>query len=236
MFDRAAIVLAGGLSRRMGAENKLLLPLGGQPLLRHAIAACIAATDAPVTVVTGHEATAIAAALEGLPVHLVHNPDFADGQMTSLATGLRAVPDAAATLIALADQPLLDAASLDWLFTAFAGAGGTKITIPLRGEDRGNPIVVPLHLMPDLQADRRNPGCRKFTRDHPELVHWALTGNPAFFTDVDLPEDLARIRQHFDKLGRRSGKLRSLLHRLNPFLPMTDAQASLLASVKFPCC
>lgn len=234
MFDRAAIVLAAGLSRRMGDANKLLLPLGGQPLLRHGVSACIEACDAPVTVVTGHDSAAVAAALDGLLVNLVHNPDFAQGQVTSIATGLRAVPEARATLVALADQPLLDAAALGWLFEAFAEAGGEKITVPLQGETRGNPIVIPHALMPDLLTDRQNPGCRKFIRDNPELVHWALTDNPAFFTDVDLPEDYDRLRQQFTHAA--PGPLTAFLQRINPFRPLTDAEARLLAGVKFPCC
>lgn len=235
MFERAAIVLAAGLSRRMGADNKLLLPLGGQPLLRHAVTACIAATDAPVTVVVGHEAAKVAAAVADLPVRLVHNPDFAAGQMTSLVTGLGAVPQAQATLIALGDQPLLDAAALGWLFAAFAGAGAARITIPLRDELRGNPIVVPQALMPALLADPHNPGCRTFTRNHPERIHWARTDNAAFFTDVDNPDDLLRMRAHFERAAK-TGKLTRFLRLLSPFSPLTEAQANLLASVKFPCC
>ncbi|MGH7000937.1 MAG: NTP transferase domain-containing protein, partial [Stellaceae bacterium] len=79
----AAIVLAAGRSRRMGTVNKLLIGVDGKPMVRHAVDATLAAGLAPVVVVTGHESDKVAAAVSGLPVTLVHNPDYADGLSTS---------------------------------------------------------------------------------------------------------------------------------------------------------
>ncbi|MCA0424853.1 MAG: NTP transferase domain-containing protein, partial [Proteobacteria bacterium] len=77
------VVLAAGRSTRMGA-NKLLAQYRGKPLVRHVAEAGLAAGVGPVTVVTGHQAEAIRAALEGLPVSFVHNADFASGMASSL--------------------------------------------------------------------------------------------------------------------------------------------------------
>ena len=54
----AAVVLAAGLSRRMG-QAKLLLPVGGRPLVRHAVEGVRAAGLDPVLVVTGPDPAAI---------------------------------------------------------------------------------------------------------------------------------------------------------------------------------
>src|SRR5690554_4236235 len=92
MAELGAVVLAAGLSSRMGTRNKLLLPFHGEAILRRVVRACLAVCDLPVRVVTGHEADRIAALLADLPVVLVHNPDYRAGQMTSLVAGLRALP------------------------------------------------------------------------------------------------------------------------------------------------
>ncbi len=73
----AAIVLAAGRSTRMGGPNKLLAEIGGRPLVRIAVEQALASRAKPVIVVTGHERERVEAALKGLPVQFVHNPDFA---------------------------------------------------------------------------------------------------------------------------------------------------------------
>ena len=88
----AALVLAAGRSTRMGAVNKLIAEIGGKPLVRIAAEQALASRAAPVIVVTGHQRAEVEAALDGLPVRLVHNPDYADGLGTSLKAGIAAVP------------------------------------------------------------------------------------------------------------------------------------------------
>lgn len=190
MYDTAAIVLAAGLSRRMGAVNKLLIEINGAPMIRAIVSACAAVCDAPVTVVTGHQAADIEQALDGLNVRFIYNPDFAEGQQGSVAAGLKAVPEAWATLVVLGDQPLLDRAALESLLEVHRASDQTRITMPMNGAVRGNPLVIPLALKQALMADRANPGCRKFTRDNPDKVNPVALQNPAYFTDLDTLDDL----------------------------------------------
>ncbi|WP_417410953.1 nucleotidyltransferase family protein [Hoeflea sp.] len=190
MYDTAAIVLAAGLSRRMGDVNKLLIEINGVPMIRATVSACAAVCDAPVTVVTGHQAPDIEQALVGLPVRFAHNPDFASGQASSVVAGLQAVPEAKTTLVVLGDQPLLDRTALEWLLEMHRASDQTRITIPVNGAERGNPLVIPLALKAALLADKTNPGCRNFTRDNPDKVHRVETQDPAFFKDLDTLEDL----------------------------------------------
>ena len=74
-------------------ENKLLLVLDGEALVRRAVSAAMTAGLAPIIVVLGHEAEKVAAALEGLPCRTVINPDHARGKGTSLQVGIRAAAD-----------------------------------------------------------------------------------------------------------------------------------------------
>ena len=73
------IILAAGRSTRMGGPNKLLAEIGGRPLVRIAVEEALASRAQPVIVVTGHQREQVEAALEGLKVQRVHNPDFAEG-------------------------------------------------------------------------------------------------------------------------------------------------------------
>ena len=93
--DIAAIVLAAGRSTRMGAANKLTADIGGKPMVRCVVEAALASAASPVLVVTGHQAADVRAALAGLAVAFVDNPDYAAGLSTSLKAGIAAVPDAA---------------------------------------------------------------------------------------------------------------------------------------------
>lgn len=194
MLECAAIVLAAGLSRRMGDVNKLLIPMAdGAPMIRQTVSSYLAICGGGVWVVTGHEHTRIEAALRDLDVHLVHNPDFAQGQKTSVAAGLAALDYTGDVFIGLGDQPFLTPDDLAWLLIRHRMWGGEKISIPVKQETRGNPIVVPDHIRHRLLADRRNPGCHNFTRSNPQLVQNLPTQRDAFCHDLDTPQDIAAL-------------------------------------------
>lgn len=188
MGDVIAIILAAGLSRRMGARNKLLLPIGEAPMIRHMVNVYRAATGGRVVVVTGHQADKIDNALSGSGAETVFNADFRQGQPTSVACGLHAAGDADTVLIGLGDQPLLTVGDIQSLLAAHEAADSARISIPAADQQRGNPIVVPASLHARLLADPRSPGCKKFTRTHPEHVQFHQLASPGFYMDVDTPE------------------------------------------------
>lgn len=194
MSDTVAIVLAAGLSRRMGDANKLLLSVGGEVLLCRVVAACAAVTDHPVVVVTGYQEEAVKNALRDAPVTFVSNSRFEEGQMTSVDAGLRHAPMAATYLVALGDQPMITTTCLDALIRGHHSAANGRITVPVVAGVRGNPIVVPAAQRARMLADPINLGCRKLTRTSPENVHQFETTNSSFIVDIDTPEDFAAAR------------------------------------------
>lgn len=196
MRDVTAIILAAGLSRRMGGRNKLLLPINGVPMIRHMVNTYRAVTDGPVLVVTGHEAETVAASLAGSEAQTVYNPAFSDGQQTSVACGLRAAKGAGQILIGLGDQPRLTHGDLKDLLAAHRAADPARISIPMMDEHRGNPIVVPAVLRDRLLADPRSPGCKTFTRTHPEHVQFHALPSPGFYADLDTPEAYDALTAH----------------------------------------
>ncbi len=114
-----AVVLAGGASRRMG-RNKLLLPLGGKPLLAHAVDAALGSRAAGVTVVLGAEKEAVRETLGSRPVHFLENERWAEGQAASIRAAVEAIPAATAGILFLTgDAPLVSAVHLDRLIDRF---------------------------------------------------------------------------------------------------------------------
>ena len=189
----AAILLAAGASRRMGGANKLLLPVGDEPMIRRLARTLLASRATSVTVVTGHEAERVAAALEGLPVRRVHNPHHADGQMTSVRAGLLAAEAADGYLVCPGDQPALRAAEIDHLIGAFAKAPPGRILVPLWQGRRGNPIVLPASARAEVEAGGINFGCRNLISRHPERVHTVEAPSAAVLADIDTPEAYAAL-------------------------------------------
>ncbi|KIC49548.1 nucleotidyltransferase family protein [Tateyamaria sp. ANG-S1] len=193
MDSVAAILLAAGLSRRMGAQNKLLLPVAGKPMVRHLAETYLSVLTTPLTVVIGHEADTVRNALAGLPIEFAHNDDFEAGQPGSVAAGVAVAPDADVLLIGLADQPCLSADNLMQLVHWHRVQDPIKITVPKRGINRGNPIIIPRAIRSRLTENSERPGCMRLTRDEPDLVQCAPLTADGFYSDIDTPDDYAAL-------------------------------------------
>ncbi|MEM6758471.1 MAG: nucleotidyltransferase family protein [Pseudomonadota bacterium] len=196
MAEVATILLAAGLSRRMGARNKLLLPIGDVPMIAHMVRTYLTATCGPLLLVTGHDADRVAAAVAGLGVRIVHNPDYASGQASSVACGLDALGLCDAVLIGLGDQPHLTGDNLSALMAAHQASGGRRVSIPTHNGQRGNPILVPRAIVPEMLADPHAPGCQRFTRTHANRIEMHDLPAPGFFRDIDTPADYAPFAEH----------------------------------------
>ncbi|MEM9250381.1 MAG: nucleotidyltransferase family protein [Pseudomonadota bacterium] len=190
----AAILLAAGFSSRMGAPNKLVMPIGGRPLIARVAQAVVDAVDTRPLVVLGHEAAQVRKALGDMPVDLVTNPSPEHGQSSSVRLGLETVPEAETTLIVLGDLAFLTADALRALLRDHDAAGDGRITVPMNGDVRGNPIALPRAQRQSILASGARIGCGGFTRKHPELTRPFATQDPAFFMDVDTPDALAEAR------------------------------------------
>ncbi|TAK47917.1 MAG: 4-diphosphocytidyl-2C-methyl-D-erythritol kinase [Xanthobacteraceae bacterium] len=192
----AAVILAGGQSRRMGGPNKLLAAAGDKPLVRHAAEQALASRLRPVIVVTGHQRAEVEAVLGGLEVHFVHNPDFAEGIASSVRAGIAAVPaEAEGAAVCLGDMPLVEAALLDRMADRFAPDHGALIVVPVRDGRRGNPVLWSRRFFPELMLLAGDVGARHLLERYREAVAEVAVDDEGAFLDVDTPEALGSLHQ-----------------------------------------
>ena len=195
----AAVLLAAGRSTRMGGPNKLLAEIGGRPLVRIAAEQALASRAGPVIVVTGHQRDKVEAALQGLDVRTVHNPNFADGLSTSVKTGLAAVPETAdGAIVCLADMPQVTAPLIDKLVGAFDPERGALVVIPTIDGKRGNPVVWARRFFPELMGLDGDVGARHLIGRYPEAVAEVPLTDTAALVDVDTPEAFDRVKAELE--------------------------------------
>ena len=193
------MILAAGQASRFraaageaGPATKLVALLAGEPLVRHVARAALASRARPVVVVTGHAEDAVRAALHGLPLTFVHNPDYATGIASSIRRGLAEVPsDCDGALVLLGDMPLVGADIIDALIDAFDGRPEAKAAAPLREGQRGNPVLLSRALFPALEKVTGDVGAKVLLAQAQGAVLDVHFASPAVSFDVDTADALA---------------------------------------------
>ncbi len=182
----AGVLLAAGEGARFGMP-KALAQLCGRRLADYGVALLRDGGAAPVVVVTG------AAPLDLTGVVVAHNPAWRTGMGSSLATGLGAVPRAAAAaVIALVDQPLVGPRAVGRLIAAYQG--GADVAVAAYGGAPRNPVLLARkHWAEVVERAVGDVGARPFLRAHPDLVTLVECGDTGDPADADTPEELADL-------------------------------------------
>ena len=183
----AAVVLAAGAGTRFhGATHKLLAPVGGSPVVRHAVGAAVEADIGPVIVVDG--SVPLDDALAGLAVEAIaHNVDFAAGQASSLQVGLAAAGRLGVDAVVVAPGDQLGVAPSAW--RAVAAATDRPIAVAVFGGHRRPPTRLDRTIWPQL-PHAGDEGARALFRGRPDLVREVpCDGTPR---DIDTVEEYRR--------------------------------------------
>jgi molybdenum cofactor cytidylyltransferase len=184
----SGVVLAAGASTRMGTQ-KLLLPLGGEPLVRHTVRRMLGAGLDEVLVVVGHAHQEVMKALEGLSIRYAVNPDFATGLGSSFRTAVDQLGDADAAIFALADQPFVGPSEYRQIVETWR-AKEPAIVCVRYGTVMAPPHLFTRRLFPELAA--LTHGARSVIERHRgDSVE--LQFPPELLRDIDTPEDYARV-------------------------------------------
>lgn len=186
----AAVLLAAGLSRRFGS-NKLLHLIDGRPMLRRVAENLVAALlpQDEVVVVLGHQAEAVRAALDGLPVRCIVNENYADGMGGSIAAGVSGVGDkAAGVMIMLGDMPWIGAGQIRALRAAFDKAAADAVVLPVHQGRRGHPVIFSRRWFPALCALRGDRGARSVLDAAGNDVIEVAMPDDGILRDLDQPD------------------------------------------------
>jgi molybdenum cofactor cytidylyltransferase len=200
----SAILLAAGLSVRMG-QSKQLLDWGGKPLLCHVAEVALASEVAEVLVVLGKEIEArsqeseVLAELElvfGEKLKRISNPDHTTGQASSLRAGLAAVAaESEAALVMLVDQPLITTALINTLLATYRAHDAWAL-IPRFQNQRGNPVILGRPLFAEVQQLQGDSGARIVLQRYPERIAWLDIDDAAVISDMDTPEAYRELYKH----------------------------------------
>jgi len=188
--NTSVIVLAAGLSKRMGSQNKLHLPINGQAILLHCINGFLDAGLKDIVVVLGHQHQLSAGLIDDLDVTVVVNLDYAKGQISSVRRGLGSVQASSnSTFIALGDQPAVSIETIDTLLEAFDNRGSAEAIVPYFEAKRGNPILISADARQNILNGKSNFGCRNFIDNNASLVLKIDVCDAGVVTDLDTPTD-----------------------------------------------
>jgi molybdenum cofactor cytidylyltransferase len=190
----AAVVLAAGLSRRMGAP-KLVLPWGQATVIRHVTDVLSESGVDEILVVTGGAHAQVADALSGAHVSLVLNAGYETGEMlSSIQVGLRALPGAlSAALVCLGDQPQIQVEVVKAIIAEHL-ARGLPLVVPSFHNRRGHPWLVAAPLWPEILDLTAPDTLRTFLNARSSLIHYLSVETPSVLGDIDTPEDYAQQR------------------------------------------
>lgn len=189
----SAIILAAGMSTRMG-RLKQLLPYGKHTVIEHIISVLLATPVDEVLVVIGHERTAVETALAKWPIRTVLNPHYAEGEMlSSVQAGLCAAStESQAALLAVGDMPAIEGEVVAQLIQAYDEEGDDRVYIPSYQMRAGHPVLVPRPHWAAILSLPRGDNLRSVLRAGDTRVRWVVVDRPSVLRDIDTPTDYER--------------------------------------------
>lgn len=187
----SAVVLAAGLSRRMG-KPKLLLPLGSKTIIEHVVEHVLKSKVGETIVVLGANGREIRRVLSGRAVKCIENPRYAEGQGTSVGAGAAAVsPEAGGILFLTGDQPLVSPSLMNRLIDEFTYSEALIV----KHGGNGTPTIFSIKLRDELIQLSGDAGGRQLMEKYKTEVQTVPVDPGPTAMDVDTEEDYQKIRQ-----------------------------------------
>ena len=193
MIQVAAILLAAGQSKRMGAF-KPLLPFGNKTVIECCIDYLREGGVETIVVVLGHRADEVRKKLEHHNVSFALNPDPTSEMGASIAAGIRELPESArSTLIALSDHPAVPPHVVSTLIDAWTK--GARLVIPTWHNRGGHPVLVDLRFRSELLNLSSSGGLRTLFERHPEEIQRIEVDSPFIARDMDTWDDYLTLHR-----------------------------------------
>ncbi len=196
----AGIVLAAGLSTRMGSL-KLLLELNNETIIYKVINAALLSRLDEVVLVTGTSHHRLLQSLDNLATHfklrITQNSRPEAGMSSSIRAGMSSLKDYKdGIMIILGDQPKLTTAIIDQLGSVFSESPSSIVAPKVQGR-RTTPVIFPVRFFPALVALTGDRGGRPILEANPEAVIEVEMGDAYDDIDIDTPEDWEKFRKEY---------------------------------------
>lgn len=187
----SAIVLAAGLSIRMG-RPKMLLPWNHSTIIQTVVQSLVECKLEQIIVITGAYHKEIEILLKSTPAKIVFNPNFENGEMlNSFQTGLRAIEGARAALLMLGDQPQIQKETINNVITSYTDQ---YILMPSFQMRRGHPWIIHQSAWSEILALKPPETLRDFMQKHNDQIGYVNIDTATILQDLDTPEDYQKIR------------------------------------------
>ena len=196
------IVLAAGLSRRMGIENKLLLPFQGKTIVETTVENLLAAQIGEIIVVVGHESEKLKIVLKNYPLSIIENFDFEKGQTTSIQAGIHATQNPklktqnVGYMVCLSDMILIQSSEYRFLATQFFDflkQDPQTIVQPIFENQRGNPVIFSNFYKKDILETTDTEGARSVVQKYKNHLKFVEMPTNNVLQDIDSPEDYKKL-------------------------------------------
>jgi molybdenum cofactor cytidylyltransferase len=201
------IILAAGMSRRMGAENKMLLPFRGSTIFETTFSNIVEANIGEILVVVGFESEKITKLLKLPPlsifskIHIIENKDYTHGMTSSIKTGIRAIEtrnlkSETAFMVCLSDMPLISPEEYRFIATQFLAISKQDekaIIVPFYKGEKGNPVVFSNFYKNELLKLENTEGGKSILKTYQKHVYKIEMPTDSVLKDADTPEDYQRL-------------------------------------------
>jgi len=193
----SAIILAAGMSTRMG-RPKQLLKVGSSTLIRIVTENVLMSNVDELLVVTGYQQKKVSAAINDLPVRVIFNQRYKDGQGTSLAQGVKSMSEcASAFMVFMVDQPLISASLINMIIDEFLNRGCVALR-PIYNCLPGHPVIFSSSLREELTKLSGDEGARQVLKKLADRVEYIEVPNEAVIFDIDTPKDFKNLANKLD--------------------------------------
>jgi molybdenum cofactor cytidylyltransferase len=193
-----AIILAAGMSKRMG-KPKLLMSLKDKPLFRYPLEQAIRNQLNPICLIGGQHMQAFqmeAADLQNL--EYIDNPDYENGMSTSLKKGINNMKGRSdATFIFLADQPFVPDKVIQSMLEQFRI--GTRIVRPQYQGNFGHPILIDKSLYDEFIMIDGDKGGKEIIKKYKSETRILSFEDSIWGMDIDTEEDYQIGKQYSRK-------------------------------------
>ena len=184
----AAIVLAAGMSQRMG-KPKLLLKLNGDTIIEHIIKELQQSSVDSIIVVLGHNPQPLKELLSSYSVKTVINENYKEGMTSSFKVGLNEVKDTAdAALLVLGDQPFISHTLINKLIDTYKKTSEAKIVSPIYEGKKGHPVLFDKSLFDEILSLPPDKYIREVIHNHYDELA-TIPWDKGTILDIDTPED-----------------------------------------------